>query len=68
MLLECRSTAVAAVVLTVKLAVVVTGPTVQIGPSLTTGVTLHAIMTVPVNPPVGLMVITDVPEPPGDTV
>jgi uncharacterized membrane protein len=69
MLLECWTAAVAAVVLTVRVAVVVADAgSEQTGAGLFVVVMLQVRFTVPVNPPVGLMVIVDVPEVPGDTV
>ena len=56
-------------VLTVRVAVVVADAgSEQTGAGLFVVVMLQVRFTVPVNPPVGLMVIVDVPEVPGDTV
>lgn len=53
---------------TVRVAVVVAeAGNEQTGAKLGLGATLQVRATVPLNPPVGLMVIVDVPEPPGDT-
>jgi hypothetical protein len=71
MLLECRTAAVAAVVLTVRVAGAVgvaEAVTEQTGAGLAVVVMLQVRSTVPVNPPVGLTVIVDVPEVPAATV
>jgi hypothetical protein len=69
MLVECLSAAVAAVVLTVSVALVVAEAGIeQTGAGLAVVVMLHVRLTVPLKPPDGTMLIVGVAELPGDTV